>query len=87
MQNREIEDGSLDPNNGQQTISYLLKTIFSLTFIKSLKDNILKKAHWLFCHALTLQKWKVSIIVLEKKELFYKGFFEDLEVNTVEVQK
>lgn len=56
MQNREIEDGSLDPNNGQQTISYLLKTIFSLTFIKSLKDNILKKAHWLFCHALALQK-------------------------------
>lgn len=45
MQNKEIEDGNLEANPGTQTISYLLKTVFSLFFIKSLQDNTLKKAY------------------------------------------
>lgn len=45
MQNKEIEDGNLNANHGRQTTSYLLKTVFLLSFIKSQQDNTLKKAY------------------------------------------
>lgn len=56
------KDGDLDSNYIRQTISYLLKTVFSLSFIKWLKYNTLKKAYT-FCHSSALQKQEMVIIV------------------------